>query len=153
MALAALIVAVVAATVALLSFVWTIGWSVWQHRRLANPHVKLQAFFAILPNRPGFNGLSLTATNVGHVTVTITSARIVVAGVKRHLALVTWTLQTPGPLPIVLEPGRAWDGIVDADEIQRGLATLGASHPRAKVRAVVKDAAGGEYASGVIPFS
>ncbi len=152
MALAALIVAVIAATVSLLSFGWTITWSLWQHRQLAHPHVRLRASFGFLPDRPNLLALVLTATNVGHVTVTITGAKIVVADAPKHIALITWVVQTPGPLPVVLEPGRSWNGITDAAAVQQGLPAL-SGRPGAKARAVVTDAADTEYASKVIPFS
>jgi len=69
MALAALIVAVAAATVSVLSFAWSIGWSIWQHRQLTRPALKLRLFFGFLPHRPTLPTLVLSPTNTGAVAV------------------------------------------------------------------------------------
>jgi hypothetical protein len=120
-ALAALIVAIVAATVTLLNVGWTIFWSVWQHRKLTEPQVKVRASFGYMPDLPDVSPLVFTATNTGQVPITITGAKLTLPDADKHLALITWIVQTPKPLPIELTPGQNWVGIVNADEILAAL--------------------------------
>lgn len=70
MALAALIVAIVAGVIAVLSFLWSIGWSIWQHRQVTQARLFVRAMFARVISPLGDNQADVfvvTATNRGMV--------------------------------------------------------------------------------------
>jgi hypothetical protein len=90
MALAALIVAVAAATVSLVSLVWTIGWSIYTHRRATRPAITVRGSWGLTLYHagPGDEVISVTATNTGPVPVELTSAKVRIAGpVGQHRAV------------------------------------------------------------------
>ncbi|MBA2360333.1 MAG: hypothetical protein H0V79_05215 [Actinobacteria bacterium] len=144
MALAALIVAIAAATVALLSFAWSIGWSIYQHRQLTRGKLHVTANYGYLTG-PGVKGFSVSATNEGAVPVTLNSVTIEVPGIEEQLFIVAWILQNPAPLAHLLTPGATWLGFADLDDIMRAIASRAPGRPPWKVRVGVKDAAGRTY--------
>lgn len=144
MALAALIVAIAAATVALLSFAWSIGWSIYQHRQLTRGKLLVTAGYGYL-TAPGIPGFSVSATNQGAVPVTLNSVTIQMPGTKDRLLIARWLLQNPAPLAHLLTPGATWHGFADLDDIKRALAMKIRRPPPWKVRVAMNDAAGRAY--------
>jgi hypothetical protein len=125
MALAALIVAVVAVTISLLSLAWTVGWSIYTHRRTTRPAVTVRGTWAfpVSDSGPGDEILiDVTATNTGLVPVELTSAKFEVRGVSENVVLLNSRLQTPSPLPIRLEAGGYWTGYAGVRELGETLA-------------------------------
>ncbi len=148
MALAALIVAIAAATVALLSFAWSVGWSVWQHRRLTRPEVKVRGHFGVIPGLlQGETIFGIGAANVGQVPVTLNGVSATAKGAASQLTLVAFKVQAPSPLPLTLGPGEKWDGMVDGEGFRAAIASLEAGDPPWEIRVAVKDAADGHYES------
>jgi hypothetical protein len=143
----ALVLSIVAISISGLTLLWTIGWSVFTHRRttLARVTVKSSFSFPIYGMSPGDPAISITATNTGAVTVTVVSAQLRIKGKKETLAPVEWVVVTPQPLPIVLEPGEHWDGLVDVDSVLARLAQMYGARKGWKVRAYVRDPAGRTY--------
>jgi hypothetical protein len=147
MALAALIVAVVAATVAVVSFIWTALWSIWQHRQVTQGKLYVSAAYATsispLGAKPVF---SITVTNAGMVPVTINAVFGKVKGTSESFFPNQWLFQTPGPLPQKLAPGDTWDGHLDPGLVTQGAMKVAPSKARKwKLTIVVKDAAGRRY--------
>jgi hypothetical protein len=134
-----LVVAVVAAVVSLLSFAWTIGWSVWQHRRLTEPRLKVTSGFAVLAGRP--SAFSVAAVNVGQVPVTIASVEAEGKDAERRVAFFNFMFQSNGPLPITLAPGQSGEGFLDAQEVRDAVAAMMRSKPPWEVQFNVGDAA------------
>jgi hypothetical protein len=145
----ALIVSGASAMVAVASFVWTIGWSVWQHRRLHHPRVTVLAADA-LPVWPGGSGewcVSVTIVNDGAVAVTITSVKFVVRDdtKRRGLFPTQWVRTDPQPLPIKLTPGDKWTGLADHASIASTLRDNFGHRSEFKLWVVVTDAADRSY--------
>jgi hypothetical protein len=130
LALAALIIAIVAATVALLSFAWSIGWSIYQHRQLTRGRLHIGASLGYLT---GYRliGLSVSATNQGAVPVTLSSVVIEIPRIGEHLVILEWVVQSPAPLPHLLTPGASWMGFADIDRRHRPSGRLPRAGPPA----------------------
>jgi hypothetical protein len=113
----ALILSGASFVVALASILWTIGWSIWQHRRLYHPRLTVLAASA-LPVWPGGAGewcVSVTVVNDGAIAVTVTSVKFVVRddAKRRGIFPTQWVRLEPQNLPIKLEPGEKWSGLTD----------------------------------------
>jgi hypothetical protein len=90
-----------------------------------------------------------TATNTGLAAVTLTNASIRVRGLRGTNVVPKWVLQTPRELPLRLEPGDHWTGLVLADEVKYGLdANLG-KRKEWKICPIVGDSVGRGYRSRV----
>ena len=131
---------IIAIGISVLTFVWTIAWSIHIHRRATRPGAKVKGSFAYVPTlaRPC---LSITVTNTGAVTITITSARFAIEGKTERLVPINWVVQTPKPLSVVLAPGERWEGIADVSSMQNRYGGDGGW----RVQPVVADSAGREY--------
>ena len=147
MALAALIVAVVAATISVLSFLWTVGWSIYTHRRATRPAVTVRSAWTI----PVFGGslgeqmIGVTATNDGVVPVELTSFKFEIRGRSETLTMIDWALQVPQPLPVRLEPGGYWTGHARIRDLTESLSGRWPEASSWRLRPVVTDASDREY--------
>jgi hypothetical protein len=123
--LAALVVSVVAATIAVLAFGWSIGWSVWQHRRMTAPQALVEGRFAVLATEPIQTVFGITVVNEGLVPFSVTGVFAELEGASQFLGLVRFVMQSPRDLPTVLTPGESWSGFVEAEDFRSGMAELG----------------------------
>jgi hypothetical protein len=140
-ATAALVVAVVAVCVSLLTFGWTIGWSVWQHRKTTSPQVTVDGSFAVLGTEPTQTVYGITAVNDGVVPVTLTGAFAEVEGASNWFVIWRFIMQSPENLSTVLGPGEHWKGFMAADEFRQGVAEIGSElRPPWRVRVGVTGA-------------
>jgi hypothetical protein len=147
-ALAALIVAIVTGTLAVLSFAWTIGWSIWQHRATTRPALAVTGSFAIIATDPPREVFAIKAVNDGPIPVTVTGVLAEAEGATEYLAVVRFVHQEPGLLPHVVPPGERWEGFTDAAQFREGIARLaGASVPPWRTRVAVRDAGSRTYDS------
>jgi hypothetical protein len=144
----ALIISVGSAGLALVSFVWTIGWSVWQHRRLNHPRLTVLATNA-LPVGPGGAGewcISVTVVNDGAVAVTVTTLKFVVRGdASRRGLFPPWVNEEPQPLPVKLAPGDRWTGLADLKSLVSTLVENFGQRSTFNLLVVGIDAANREY--------
>jgi len=107
LALAAIIISAVTLT-------WTVGWSVYTHRRATKPSIVLGAAWAYpvydMPGggtHVGTRTIDATATNTGQATVTLASCKVLIRGKPKtdSIAPMAWVVQSPGPLWQVRNPG------------------------------------------------
>jgi hypothetical protein len=138
---------IIAISISVLTFAWTIAWSIYTHRRATQPGVKVKGSFATPVYGPALGApcLGITVTNTGAVTITITSARFAIDGKQETLAPIAWVMQTPEPLPVVLAPGGHWDGLADADLMHNSLVRQYGGDGGWRLQPVVADSAGREY--------
>ncbi|HVL69285.1 MAG TPA: hypothetical protein VM364_18655 [Vicinamibacterales bacterium] len=113
----ALLVSGGAVVISLLSFFWTIGWSIWQHRRLHHPRLTVIATHS-LPTFPGGTGewcVGVTVVNDGAVAVTLTSLKFMVRNdpKKQGIFPTTWIHVEPQRIPVKLTPGDRWTGLTE----------------------------------------
>ena len=143
----AIVLSVVAISISGLTLLWTIGWSIFTHRRttLARITVTSALSFPLYGMTPGNPTISITAANTGAVTVTLVSAQLRIKGKKETLLPVEWVVQTPQPLPIVLEPGKHCDGLVDVASVLGTLTQMYGARKGWKVRAYVRDPSDSTY--------
>lgn len=132
---------IIAISISVLTFAWTIAWSIHTHRRATRPGAKVKGSFAYVPDlaRPC---LGVTVTNTGAVTITITSACFAIEGKTERLVPIDWVVQKPKPLSVVLAPGERWEGIADASSMQN---YQYGGDGGWRVQPIVSDAAGREY--------
>jgi len=118
------ILAVVAIGVSALMLLWTIFWSVYTHRRATRARLTVTTSFSVpvYGRQLGQAAIDITATNTGPVAVTVSGTAFEVKGRSETVTPMEWLVQTPAPLPLVLEPGRHWNGLVDAAPIVEALA-------------------------------
>src|SRR5262245_31629593 len=114
----ALILSASSATVALMSFTWSIGWSVWQFRRLHRPRLTVLVTNALPMPRFGGVGpwcVGVTIVNDGAIAVTLTSLKFVVRDDVQRQGLfpMTWVNCDPTALPLKLMPGERWNGLTE----------------------------------------
>jgi hypothetical protein len=146
---AAVVLSIVAISISGLTLVWTIGWSVFTHRRttLARITVTSGLSFPLYGSTPGDLAVGITAANTGAVTTTVTGVQLRIKGKKETVAPVEWVVQTPQPLPIVLEPGTHWYGMVDVVSVRQALARHLGTARSWKVKPFVRDPSGRTYES------
>lgn len=134
MELAALIVAVVAVVISLASAAWSIGWSIWQHRKTTTPQVLVQGSFVLLADV--MNGAyEIKGINQGVVPVTLSGAFAELDGASEYVAFFRFVLQSPASLPLVVGPGEVWSGFVQANEFRSAMAGIaGERQPPWRVR-------------------
>lgn len=145
----ALILSAASATVAVISFVWTIFWSIWQHRRLHQPRLTVIATNA-LPVAPGITGewcIGVTVVNDGGVAVTLTSIKFMVRNdaERRGLFPPTWNACQPHQKPIKLAPGERWAGLTDLAAMRHVLRETFGQRPEYALWVVAIDAADRTY--------
>lgn len=124
MDVAALVISIVALTLALLSFLWTIGWSIYTHRKTTHPQVQVEGRFSVLGTDPVMTTYGFIVVNEGVVPATITSASVEVERAENFFAFWRFVMQSGDELPAVLGPGASWTGFVLADELRRGVAEI-----------------------------
>jgi hypothetical protein len=151
-ALAALIVAVAAATVSLVSFGWTIGWSIWQHRRLTVPRVHVSAGRALFTRLPNLPALQIDATNVGTVGVTLSNTFIRVKGHTDAGFPTQFLHQEPGPLPLKLETGERWLAILEWDLVRDAANRIAGHQGAVMLRVGVTDSTGRKHETSWMPL-
>lgn len=130
------------------AFVWTVGWSVWLHRQTSRPSLTVTASHGV--SLPGaIPCLSIQAANIGPVAVKIDSLLIRVKGQAQSLLLgYDWLQQSPGPLPVVLEPGSGhWIGLYRLDLLRQQIDGYFGPRPGRKVRADFSIAGGRRFRS------
>lgn len=143
----ATILAIVAIGISGITLLWTIGWSVYTHRSTTLARLTVRSSFSIpvYDNHLGPATIDITATNTGSVTVTVSGVQIKVKGRKGTLAPTEWVVQTPTSLPIVLEPGKHWTGLVSAQSIVDALARQYGQHKTWTIKGFVRDPASTAY--------
>jgi hypothetical protein len=148
MEVAALVISIVALTLALLSFLWTIGWSIYTHRKTTRPQVQVEGRFSVLGTEPVMRTYGFIVVNDGLVPATISSASVEVEGADNFFAFVRFAMQSGGELPAVLGPGASWTGFVLADELRNGVAEIaGDLEPPWRYRLHVGGPGSRDYAS------
>ena len=126
------------------TLLWTMFWSVFQNRRTTNPRLHVRAAFSIpvMAGRLGPNQLGVEVNNTGPVPCKLLSVVLQVRG-RQERVVPPWSLQTPGQLPITLEPGSGhWTGLIGMEQLRSGL-------DGKQVRAVVRIAGDREFRSRV----
>jgi hypothetical protein len=142
---------IIALLISGLTFLWTIGWSIYTHRRATSPSIIVLGTFAV-PVYPGGGVgvpcVDVTVTNTGRVPVTISSVAFEIDGRRGEtLVVMEWLAQSPRPLPIPLAPSEHWTGLVETERLTGSLLQqFGPSAPR-RLRPTASDPAGGSYAA------
>jgi hypothetical protein len=146
--------AVAAIIISSVTLAWTVGWSVYTHRRATKPSVVLHAAWGYpvydMPGGDTHTGqrtIHLTATNTGQATVTLSSCKVLIRGKPKtdSVSPMAWVVQSPGPLPIQLESGGHWTGMIDAESVEQALGHHYGERDVWQVRPVVTDTAGRLY--------
>ena len=152
MSTAALVLSVVAVTISLLGFGWTIGWSIYQHRRTTSPQIDVRGSFAVIAlEAEPEHVYSIRAANVGLVPITITGCHAEVEGAADHLVWGRFYWQTPENLPRTVPPGDHWTGFIRANDFREAIANLAEGiTPPWRVRVGVSDAASRTFRSPVV---
>jgi hypothetical protein len=112
----ALTFSIIAIVLAIVSFGWSVGWSIYQHRTATR--VRLYATAAFQVSWPPV--IEITATNTGPVPVTITGVLASIEGTQPK-AVVQWWVQQSEPLPQLLTTGTTWTGLLDQDRLVEAL--------------------------------
>jgi hypothetical protein len=137
-----------------LTLVWTAAWSVYTHRRATRPRVTVRASWGFptydLPGgrvHIGERTFTITATNTGQAAVTISGCKFLVRGTPRGTSVVPidWVAQTPGNLPVRLDPGDPWTGMVDVASVKASLDRHYGPRDHWHVRPVLSDSADRTY--------
>ncbi len=140
--------AIVAVTLSLVSFGWTIGWSIWQHRRTTSPQLDVRGSFAVLGLEPPVHAFEIRAANTGLVPATVTNAFAEVEGASRHCVFARYFMQTPGNLSRVIPSGEHWSGLLRVEDFREAIHELAGTRPPPwRVTVGVTDAAGKTYRS------
>lgn len=130
---------IVAIAISGAALAWTIGWSVYTHRRATRPSLTVRASFGIpvYGGELGEQAISVTVANTGSVPTTVTGVHFEIGGARQTLA--PFELQDPRPLPTVLAGGEHWHGMVALEGITASLRQrFGGGSQR--IRAVARDA-------------
>ena len=146
----ALILSAAATVIALLSFFWTIGWSIWQHRRLHKPRVTVIAnnAFPAVPGRPlGEWCVGITAVNDGAIPVTLTSLKFLLRDDPKNRGLfpLAWLHVEPQHIPIKLAPGERWSGLTELKPLAETLREHFGERAQYDLWVVLTDAADRTY--------
>jgi hypothetical protein len=144
---------IIAIAVSGLTLVWTIVWSIYTYRRTTLAQVTVTSGLSIpmygpTPETmaPGDTAIAITATNTGAVTVTLSGAQLRIKGREGTVVPIEWVVQTPQDLPIVLQPGLHWYGMIDIASVVGTLARqYGTQSDDWKVKPFVRDSAGRTY--------
>ena len=140
---------IVAIAISGLTLVWTIVWSIYTHRRATRADLTVRGSISYPTYGPTIGNpcLDMTATNTGAVPVTLTGAKIKIRGKRQTVAPIGWVMQTPSALPIVLQTGGHWNGLVDLHAVTQALVRQYGVQVRRnwKLRPVVWDSSGREY--------
>lgn len=131
------------------SFAWTIGWSIYTHRRATRPALKVSTSFALpmYGTQAGVESVSVEVANIGTVPTTLASVYFAIRGSDKTLAPTEWLVQDPRPLPLVLGPGERWLAMIAVEGI---VWTLRHQHGEGlqPIRAVARDATRSYTANG-----
>jgi hypothetical protein len=148
-----LTLAVAAIVISALTFLWTVGWSVYTYRRATRPSLTVQATWgaAVLGGQVSNMAFNITATNTGQAAVALTSAKLLIREAPKgtSVAPIDWIVQTPASLPIRLEPGGHWNGLLDAASVKATLDRHQGHRGRWHVCPVLSDSAGRTYRADV----
>lgn len=145
--------ALVAIVISAVALAWTIAWAIYSNRRATAPRISTRAAWS-LPvydvggrSQLGDPAFTITATNTGPVAVTISNLKFLIRGVGRDTSVVPidWMVQTPRSLPLVLNPGDHWTGLVHAGSVKESLDQNLGPRRRWRVRPVVSDTADRRY--------
>jgi hypothetical protein len=140
--------AVIAIGISTVTLLWTIAWSIYTYRAVRRPNVRVTANWSLPMYGPhvGEAAIGITAANVGLAPVLLDSAQLRIRGRSETLAPMDWVYQEPSSLPIRLEAGDRWMGLVDVESVRHSLANnLGPAEWH--VRPVVGDPTGRKYAA------
>lgn len=144
----ATVLSLIAITISGLTFIWTIGWSVYTHRRATRPDIVVLATFA-LPVYPGGGlgvpSVDVTVTNTGSVPVTISSVAFEIQGRGETLIVMEWLTQSPRPLPVPLAPSEHWTGLVETERLTGSLLQQFGADTSRRIRPIASDPARGTY--------
>lgn len=139
---------IIAISLSALTFLWTIGWSIYTHRQSTRPNVVVRGTFAV-PIYPGGAAgavsIDVTVTNTGQMPVTISSVAFEIQGQQQTLAVMEWLVESPRPLPIPLGSGDHWHALVEAERLTGSLLQQYGPTATRRIRPVAKDPAGGRY--------
>ena len=136
------------------ALLWTVGWSIYCYRRAHSPRISARAAWSFpvydLPDgrtRLGDATVSLTATNTGPQAVTISSWKFIIRGGPKGTSVVPveWVTQTPCGLPVRLQPGEHWMGLVHAGSVKESIDRNLGPRERWYVSPVVSDTADRKY--------
>jgi hypothetical protein len=91
--------------------------------------------------------IMLTATNSGQVPVTLSGCKLFIRGQPEEtsVAPIDWVAQAPSRLPIRLDPGGHWTGMIAADPVKQSLDRHFGPREHWEVRAALWDTAGRTY--------
>jgi hypothetical protein len=145
----AIVLSIAAIAISGAALAWSIGWSVYTHRRATRPSLTVTASFAIpvYGAELGEQSISVTVANAGNVPTTLASVLFEIRGSKETLVPIEWLVQDPRPLPIVLAGGERWEAMVTLDGVTRSLRQrFGETSQR--IRPVARDATSSYTADG-----
>jgi hypothetical protein len=142
MALAALIVAIVAASVSGLTFLWTIFWSIYEHRQRTRPTLRVIVKLAYV-HPYGQPFVDITVTNTGQPAAELRGIDIYFKHRPEHVALVGWWRQNA--LPCHLETGNSWNGLIESQPVKAPIRPM--APQGGEIRFVARDAADNQYSS------
>jgi hypothetical protein len=99
----------------------------------------------------GDAAIDLTATNTGQAPVTLSSAKFWLRGKGKDISLapMEWVVQTPGSLPIRLESGDHWTGLVHVRSMKASADQHFGARSHWHVRPVLTDTAGRRYGAKI----
>jgi hypothetical protein len=153
-ALAAIIISAVA-------LAWTAVWSIYTYRRGTKPSISARAAWSYpvydLPggrHHLGDATVSINATNTGPVAVTISGVKFFIRGKSKATSVVPidWVVQSPRSLPVLLNPGDHWSGLVHAGSVKASIDRSLGPRRRWHVSPVVSDTADRRYRAVIYRF-
>ena len=144
----------IAIIISAVALAWSVGWSIYCQRRANKPRISTRAAWSVpvydLPDgrrELGDATVSLTATNTGSQTVTISSVKFIVRGSPKGMSMVPldWVAQTPCDLPVRLQPGDHWAGLVHAGSVKASIDQRLGARNRWHISPIVSDTADRTY--------
>lgn len=93
------VLSIIAVSIAALTFLWTIAWSIYTHREASRPRVVVLGAFALplVNDQPGPTCVGVTVANTGRVPVTVSSVMFQLERRVETLAVTEWFSQTESP--------------------------------------------------------
>lgn len=142
-------VAWLALVVSLGTFAWTVFWSIRQERSRTRPRLSVQIGTS-RPNDPAAKEVmvGVIVTNSGFVPIAVKAVVFRAKGREDGVFVgPSWVQQRPGGLPLTLEPGEQWYGLVE----MRRLVNQLRSHNVRQVSAIALDPSDRQYRAATRP--